>query len=275
MTPVQYIVADTVAEAIAQIGDGGVVLAGGTTLVPRPDKEVPARIVDISKISELRGIQDSGELIRIGAAVTLERAAEALSAHPSLRAVRDALLAIGNPHIRLVATVGGNVCADDQTRDLATALTALGARVTVAHRHGVEETAIDAFLPGTAPARLLTTITISIDRTRRSSFQKFAWRLTSAPAVFNVAAAARVLDRRLSEVRIVIGGAEKAPIRVTGAEAFLEGRVGNAATLAEAASLCARGTSVARPTFATTGYLESALPQIVHEVIAELSAEPQ
>jgi carbon-monoxide dehydrogenase medium subunit len=272
----EYILADTVAEALTQIGNGGLVLAGGTTLVPRLDREAPSKIVDISRIGDLRGIQDSGKCVRIGAAVTLERAAEVLCPHPSLRAVHAALLTIGNPHIRLVATLGGNVCASDQVRDLTTALTALDARVTVAHLRGVEETAIDAFLASTLPgAWLLTTIAIPIDPMRRSSFRKLAWRLASAPAVFNVAAAARVVNNRLSDARIVIGGTAKVPIRVRSAEALLDGRVLDAANIATAASSLARAMSAGSPPLATTGYVQSALPRVMHDAMSEMLVAPQ
>ncbi len=273
----QYIVADTVAQAIALIGDGGVVLAGGTTVVPRLDKEVPGTIVDISKIGDLRAVQDSGKVIQIGAAVTLERAAEALSPHPSLRAVRAALQAIGNPHIRRLATLGGNVCADDQVRDLTTALVALDARVTVAHRDGMETTwqSMRSWRGSAPGAWLLTTVTIPIDPDRRSSFQKFAWRLASAPAVLNAAASARIVDSRLSQVRIAVGGTAKTPTRIKSAEASLEGHVLDAAKIAEAAAECARATPIDSPAFTTTEYVGSALPRVVHDVISELLADSQ
>ena len=272
----QYIVADTVAQAVALIGDGGVVLAGGTTVVPRLDEEVPSRIVDISKIGDLRAVHDSEQVIQIGAAVTLERAAEALSPHPSLRAVRAALQAIGNPHIRRLATLGGNLCADDQVRDLTTALVALDARVTVADRDGMQDMAVDTFLASIAPgAWLLTTVTIPIDPDRRSSFQKFAWRLASAPAVLNVAASARIVNGRLSEVRIAVGGTAKTPTRIKSAEASLEGHGLDATKIAEAAAECARATPIDSPAFTTTEYVRSALPQVVHDVISELLAGSQ
>lgn len=270
----QYIVADTVAEAVALIGNGGVVLAGGTTVVPSLDSEVPSTIVDISKISDLRAVQDSGKVIQIGAAVSLEQAAEALSAHSSLRAVRAALRAIGNPHIRRLATLGGNICADDQVRDLTTALAALDARVTVAHPDGMDDMTVDAFLAGIAPrAWLLTTVAIPIDPDGRSSFQKFAWRLTSAPAVLNAAAAARIVNGRLSHVRITVGGTAKTPTRIESAEASLEGHVLDATKIAEAATKCARAAPIDSPAFATTDYVRSALHQIVRDVISDLLAD--
>jgi len=271
----QYIAAHTIAEAIALIGTGGRVLAGGTTVVPRLlDDLRPGAIIDITKIRDLRAVQDSGQDIQIGAAVTLERAAEILAALPSLRAAWQAACAIGNPHIRRLATVGGNICAgEDQVKDLATALVALDGRVTVAHAKGTDTMAVSAFLAGVAStSRLITAIAIPISGGRRSSFAKFAWRRTSAAAILNAAAAAHLADGRLRDVRIAVGGTAIIPVRIPMAEAVLEGQVVNAAKLDEAAATCARATPVHRLTFTTADYVRSVLSRVMREVISELQA---
>jgi len=271
----QYIAADTVAEAIALIGNGGVVLAGGTAVVPRLlDDLPPGTIIDITKIRDLRAVQDSGKGIQIGAAVTLERAAEVLAAHPSLRAAWAAARAIGNPHIRRLATVGGNICAgEDHVKDLTTALVALDARVAVAHANGTDAMAITGFLTSVASeSRLITAIAIPISGERRSSFAKFAWRRTSAAAILNAAAAARISDGRLHDIRIAVGGTAMIPVRIPMAEAVLEGQVLDAAKIAEAAATCARATPVHRLTFTTTDYVRSVLARVMHDVISELQA---
>ena len=275
----QYLVADTIAQAIALIANGGVPLAGGTTLVPRIQNETPPdTIVDITKIGDLRTVQNSGKVIQLGAVVTLEQAAETLSAHRSLGAALAAVRTIGNPHIRRLATLGGNICADKekQTGDLTTALLALDGRVTVAHTEGLDEMAIGAFLVNGGPGpRLVTKIAIPIDPERRSSFAKFAWRQTSAPAVLSAAAAARVVGGRLYEARIAIGATTKIPIRVSSAEAVLEGQTLDATRIAEAAKECARRTPIDRFGFATPDYVHSAVQQVMHDVISELGAGPQ
>jgi len=273
--PLQYIAAETVAEAIALMGNGGAVVAGGTTIVPGLlDDPRPGTIIDITKIPDLRAVQDSGKDIQIGAAVSLERAAEVLAAHPSLRAAHDAASAIGNPHIRRLATVGGNICGGkDQVKDLTTALVALDGRVAVADANGTNTMAITAFLTAAASAsRLVTAITIPISGDRRSSFTKFAWRRTSAPAILNAAAAARISDGRLHDVRIAVGATAIIPVRIRTAEAMLEGQMLDAAKIAEAATTCARATPVHRLTFTTADYVRSALARVMRDVISDLQA---
>jgi len=274
-SPLQYIAAHTVAEAIALIGNGGTVLAGGTTVVPHLlDDLRSGTFIDITKIRDLRAVQDSGKDIQIGAAVTLERAAEVLAVHPSLRAAWQAACAIGNPHIRRLATVGGNICAGEgQVKDLATALIALDGRVTVAHANGTDTMAVTAFLAGVAAAsRLITAVAIPISGGRRSSFARFAWRRTSAAPILNVAAAARIADGRLHDVRIAVGGTAIIPVRIPMAEKALEGQVLNAAKLAEAAATCARATPVHRLTFTTAEYVRGVLASVMRGVISELQA---
>jgi len=106
----------TVEAALSQLKNGAVVKAGGVDLLDRMKNgtDSPARLVNIRNIKELRGIQSTPEGLTIGALTTLAEVA----ADPAIRAqytvLADACGSAATPHIRNMATVGGNLLQELQ-----------------------------------------------------------------------------------------------------------------------------------------------------------------
>jgi xanthine dehydrogenase YagS FAD-binding subunit len=101
----------TLDEAFEFKREGADWLAGGTDLLPefKSGLAAPARLVNLKRIPELRGIQLSPQGVRIGALTTLAE----MAAHPLLqsryRALAQACDLSASPQIRNVATIGGNL----------------------------------------------------------------------------------------------------------------------------------------------------------------------
>ena len=68
--------------------------------------------------------------------VTLATLAESALVHPALR---EAVLEMGAPALRAVATLGGNICNASPAADTLPVLYAFDARVTLASPPGVED----------------------------------------------------------------------------------------------------------------------------------------
>ena len=106
----------TVEAALSQLKDGAVVKAGGVDLLDRMKNgtDTPARLVNIRNITALRGIQATPEGLTIGPLTTLAE----VSDHPTVRSQYTVLAdACGNaatPHIRNMATIGGNLLQELQ-----------------------------------------------------------------------------------------------------------------------------------------------------------------
>ena len=108
-----FVLADctTVDGALSQLKDGAVVKAGGVDLLDRMKNgiEQPARLVNIRNVSALRGIQETDQGLTIGTLATLSE----ISEHPEIRKqyqiLSDACGHAATPHIRNMATVGGNL----------------------------------------------------------------------------------------------------------------------------------------------------------------------
>ena len=108
-----FVIADctTVDAALSQLKDGAVVKAGGVDLLDRMKNGTaqPEKLVNIRNVSALRGIDETDKGLTIGALATLTE----ISEHPAIRAkyqiLSDACGHAATPHIRNMATVGGNL----------------------------------------------------------------------------------------------------------------------------------------------------------------------
>ncbi|MDT3686301.1 MAG: 4-hydroxybenzoyl-CoA reductase subunit beta [Pseudorhodoplanes sp.] len=103
-------------EAIAARRENGesAWLAGGTDLMVnvRHGLEAPTLLVDLSEVSELRGLEIGKNGARIGAGVTIAELEGHAPVGQFYRAVQQAAAAIAGPGLRRMGSVGGNLCLD-------------------------------------------------------------------------------------------------------------------------------------------------------------------
>lgn len=116
MRPFRYRAPSTVDDALETVepmgtaGEGGAFLAGGTTVLDLMKLGVlaPASLTDVRRL-DLDRIETDGDVVRVGARVTMARAAE----HPAFleRApvLSQALWKAASPQLRNLATLAGNV----------------------------------------------------------------------------------------------------------------------------------------------------------------------
>jgi len=85
--------------------------AGGTDLIPetRSGFEMPARLINLKQIKELRGISESTDELRIGALTTLTEIADNKIIQEKYRALAQACELSASPQIRNAGTIGGNL----------------------------------------------------------------------------------------------------------------------------------------------------------------------
>jgi xanthine dehydrogenase YagS FAD-binding subunit len=137
-------------------------------------------------------------------------------------------------------------CIATHPSDVAVALVALDAVVYTRGPGGERAVAIDDFflLPGDTPERehplergeLITAIEVpATPAARRSVYLKFRDRESYEFALVSVAAAVRIADGAIAEVRLALGGVGTKPWRARRAEASLLGQPAGEASFAEAA----------------------------------------
>jgi xanthine dehydrogenase YagS FAD-binding subunit len=101
----------TVDEALAQLGGGATIKAGGIDLIDLMKDEIvsPPKLVNIRNISSLRGIAVTPDGLHLGPLSTLTE----ISSHPEIQksysALADAAGHAATPQVRNMATLGGNI----------------------------------------------------------------------------------------------------------------------------------------------------------------------
>ncbi len=229
--PFEYVRPSSAAEAIALLAadEDARVIAGGQTLVPMMAMRLarPARLVDISRLTELSNIRIDGENIAIGAAVrqaVVERDALAAEKTPLLA---RALPWVGHAATRCRGTVGGSIANADPAAEIPLVLATLGGSVLARGSRGARTIAAGDFF--------LAPMTTALEDDEILVEARFpAWRHARVGAAFLeisarrgdfafVAAAAQVaLDASGACVAcaIGVGGATHVPTRLAASDAF-------------------------------------------------------
>jgi len=174
-------------------GEDARVMAGGHSLIPMMKlrmADIP-HLVDLQDIESLKGIEISGDQVRIGAMVTQYELItdEALLKVAPL--MREAVLQIADPQVRYVGTIGGNVANGDPGNDMPGLMQCLDAIFTVEGPDGAREIkARDyyeaAYFTAREDGEILTSISF-VARSGGYSYQKLKRKIgdfaTAASAV--------------------------------------------------------------------------------------------
>ncbi len=262
-----YIRAADLAEAhnaLAEFGNDARVIAGGQTLMPMLSMRLvrPKVVVDIMHLPALRGIETSGEAIRIGAGV---RQAELL-AWPGLAEhlplLKAALPWVGHAQTRSRGTVCGSAAHADPSAEIPLCLLALDATIELSSRRGNRRVAAADFFTGMmttsrAERELIEAVHIPVRQPGAGyAFKEFGRRHGDFAIV---ACAATVTADR---VRLAVGGvADRPALRDLGA---LEGKLLDDALDAFAWTLDARDDF-----HATARYRRELVRQMGRETIEE------
>ncbi|MGH2552302.1 MAG: FAD binding domain-containing protein, partial [Chitinophagaceae bacterium] len=116
-----YFLPTSISDAVNLISHGAVPLAGGTVLVKKilEFKSIPGKIADLRLLKELKGINVVNDHLEIGAMTPLSEILESpLLTAGEFSAFGKAVHSIGNPHIRQMGTVGGNILLHSPLADL-------------------------------------------------------------------------------------------------------------------------------------------------------------
>ncbi len=207
-----------------------VVLAGGTDIYPaRQGRELTGRVLDLSRVNDLRGISERQNDWRIGAMTSWTEIANA-NLPRSFDALRQAACEIGAIQIQNRGTIGGNICNASPAADGMPPLLALDATVTLKSSNHTRELPLSDFVLGNRkqalkPGELLTEIRIpKSSATGISTFAKLGARhyLVISIAMLTVRLAAR--DHRIAGCAIAVGACSAVARRLHRLETFLLGR---------------------------------------------------
>ncbi|MGC9172220.1 FAD binding domain-containing protein [Caldisericum sp.] len=171
------------------------VIAGGTDLVVRlkQDQVNEDMLLDVSRLEELKGIEDKGDMIYIGAGTTHTEILENPLIKDKAPILYDAVKSIGSPQIRNIGTIGGNVANASPAGDSIPALFVLLAKLHLKSVDGVRSVPIEDFFLGPGKTAIKDNeiiIGIELDKMQEKDigfFRKVGQRKGTAISVVNAA----------------------------------------------------------------------------------------
>jgi aerobic carbon-monoxide dehydrogenase medium subunit len=254
-----YAVATSVDDAIRLLEEAGTdakPLAGGQSLLPLMKLRftAPALLVDLRKLSELRGVQTGDDSFRIGA---MTRHAD-LQVRDDMGLIAAAAKKIADQQVRNRGTIGGSLANGDAAADLPAVLLALDGSVVVRGSGGEREIAAADLFEGylttsIAPGEILTEVRIPALVGYGYGYEKFN-RRSEDWAMVGVCALVKAADGVCEDVRIGLTHMASTPLRASAAEDALRGQPLDEEHIAAAAALAAEGTSPLADLNATPDY---------------------
>jgi aerobic carbon-monoxide dehydrogenase medium subunit len=237
------------------------ILAGGQSLIPLMKLRLasPAYVIDIGKIKGLSYIKKIAGQIRIGALTRyaeIESSSLLRSACPILP---ETVSVIGDPQVRNMGTIGGNIAHADPANDIPPTMLALKAEFVLKKKSTTRTVRANAFFLDLFQTALkfnevLTEVRIPSPSPRSGgSYLKFE-RKAGDFAVASVASQLSIdPSGKCNSIGIGLGAVGEAPIEAKEAEHAL---IGNRITLDLIKEAAALASSASRPTSDLRGSVE-------------------
>lgn len=148
-----YFAPSSVAEAASLLAEHGFdakILAGGQSLIPamRFRLSVPAVIIDLNTVEGLDYLREDNGHLAIGAMTREVQLEDSTLVQTQFPLLADAARVIGDPLVRNMATVGGNIAHADPANDHPAVMLAYNAQVVATGTNGTRTIAIDDFFTG-------------------------------------------------------------------------------------------------------------------------------
>ena len=137
-------------QMLAQHGPSAQVLAGGQSLVPALNLRLaaPEILVDIQDCAELRGLQDMGSTIRIGALTTHAQIQSSALVAQHIPLLAKAVPYVAHVAIRNRGTIGGSLALADPAAEYPAVALALNATLIVRSQSGERRISAEGFFKG-------------------------------------------------------------------------------------------------------------------------------
>lgn len=237
---------ENVSDAIKLLKDNpeAKLLAGGHSLLPVMKLRLaqPAALVDISRLSEIKGVKEDGGAIVIGANTTYSEIMSSDVIKQKLPVLAEASDKVGDVQVRNKGTIGGAAAHADPASDLPAVLLALDAEFkTVSSSgektHKATDFFVDMFTTALEPDEVITEVRIpNVADVASATYLKFA-HPASGYAIVGIAA----VRNSNGDVRAAVTGSVPIAVRLSGTESEISGKDLNADNIKAAADKAGDG----------------------------------
>jgi carbon-monoxide dehydrogenase medium subunit len=204
-------------------------IAGGHSLLPLMKLRLaqPGTLVDIGRVSELRGVRDGGDHLAIGAVTRHHELNHDPVAREHCPLIAYTAGLVGDPQVRHRGTIGGSLAHSDPASDLSTICLTLDADIVARGPNG--ERTIDAkdffksFLENDlGEDEMITEVRVPKVGAAGWSYLKFRQRSLDWATV-GVAALVGVQNGSIEGARVGLTNMGHTPLRASGVESALAG----------------------------------------------------
>lgn len=233
MTSFTYVVPSTLQATLQSLSQAELAvqpLAGGTSLLVdlRRNAIRPDVLLDLRSLEELRQIHLSKQTVSIGALTTFAQLEHEHVIQDHVPLLAHMAGSLGNPLIRRVATLGGNIAtARASITDAVVPLLALDAQLVLHMDTSVTPRAVsiaEYLLREPDPRELITWIRVPVCTADAYAFYtKLSKRKAGAAAIASVATHITFRNKRITAARIALGAFAAQPFRPQRIEALLVG----------------------------------------------------
>jgi CO/xanthine dehydrogenase FAD-binding subunit len=268
-------------------------IAGGTDVMVRINGEIgesPARMVDLSRLAELRGISVDGSAVVLGALTTYTEIRRSGVCREHLPALVEAAATIGAAQIQNRGTIGGNIANASPAGDTLPVLLALDAAIVVGGPRGERTVGADAFWvayrrTALAPDELILRVRVPLAGGRETRFRKVGTRRAQAiskvvmalswrEAAVGPGPAPAGADRGANvagwgDVRLALGSVADRPIRARATERVLTGAVPTPETADAAAAALAAEIDPIDDVRSTAEYRRAVAARVLYRMIRD------
>lgn len=238
LKPFEYFEPSSIQEAIrtlSQLGPEAAVLAGGTDLLISMKKRQlsPKYIISINNIPDMDHIlysQEGG--LKIGSLATHYSVANSVVVKDKFNLLSTACNKVGNPHIRYMGTLGGNICKAGPSQDTIPPLLVLDAKLKLIGLKGERSVPVDEFFIGPfqtvlQTAELLTEIHVPTPPAGSAGCYKWLTKVTTVNETLVGVAVLMVVDSTnalCKDIKIGLCSVGPTPFRAKRAEEALRGK---------------------------------------------------
>lgn len=198
-----------VGQAVAAAGEETRYLAGGQSLVQSMKLRLASasRLIDLSGLHALSGIERSGSAITIGAMTRHSEVARSPAVREAIPALAELAGGIGDQMVRNMGTIGGSIANADPAACYPAAVLGLGATVKTDRRTiAADDFFTDLFTTALEPGELIVSVAFPI--AQRAGYVKFK-QPASRFALVGV-----MVSQGANGVRVAVTGARSHVFRV-------------------------------------------------------------
>jgi carbon-monoxide dehydrogenase medium subunit len=239
---------DEAVQALSSAGEDAKVLGGGQSLMPvlRVRLAAPSTVIDLGKVTEMRGVREDGDAIVIGAMTPNAEVVADDLVRTHARLVAEATATVADTQIRHRGTFGGALAHADPAGDLLAPALALDAEMVIAGPTGrrtvpANEFFVDFFTTALDWNDILVEVRVPKHTGWGAHYEKFN-RVAQAWSIVAVGAAIKSEGGTISSAKVGLTNMNSKPVRARSVEDALIGGPATPEAIRTAAAHAAEGT---------------------------------